>query len=48
MKWECVWQLLFVTCEAIARNLGPAAPYIVLIARFFSGFDNGTRQALNQ
>lgn len=33
---------------AIARNLGPAAPYIVLIARFFSGFDNGTRQTIEQ
>lgn len=33
---------------AVARPFGPAAPYIVLIARFFSGFDNGTRQTIEQ
>lgn len=33
---------------AVARPFGSVAPYIVLLARFCSGFDNGTRQTIEQ
>lgn len=34
----------FRSLQAVARPFGSVAPYIVLLARFCSGFDNGTRQ----